>query len=98
MYSYPTNITNLAGLALWANSVTGSLFWPLILLGLFAIMFFSLKNYPMERSFATSSFVTAIIGIMFYLIGLVSAYIVVGIMVVTAISVIVLRNSNNREY
>ena len=98
VFAYPSNITRIADIALWTNSVTAGLFWPLILLALFVIMLISFKQYPMERALATSSFITTIIAIMMGIIGLVSFYVVVLCGVVTAIAVIVLRSSNNREY
>ena len=99
MYSYPTNTTStLVDLATWSNQVTNGIFWPLILFGLFVILFFSFKNFPTERAFATSSFITMIIAIMMGIIGLVSSYVWVLTIIVAAVSVIALRSSNNREY
>ena len=98
MYPYPTNTTKMADIALYVNSVTMGWFWPLILIALFVILLISFKQYPMERAFATSSFITTIIAIMMGIIGLVSFYVVVLCGVVTAIAVIVLRSSNNKEF
>jgi len=97
-YPLPSNVTKIVDLAVWTNSVTNNMFWPLILLGLFVILFFSFKGFQTERAFATSAFVTMIIGIMFGIMGLVSSYVVIFTMIVAAGAVIALRNSNNREY
>ena len=97
-YPLPSNVTKIVDLAVWTNSVTNQMFWPLILLGLFVILFFSFKGFQTERAFATSAFVTMIIGIMFGIMGLVSSYVVIFTMIVAAGAVIALRNSNNREY
>ena len=97
-YAYPSNITNLVDMAKWTNVVTVGFFWPLILLGLFCILFFSFKSYSTERALATSSFITMIIAIMLGIIGLVSSYIVVLTIVIAGISVIVLRSTNNKEF
>jgi len=98
MYSYPSNITKLVDLAVWTNSVTTGFFWPLILFGLFIILFMSFKQYPTERAFAASSFITMLIAIMLGIIGLVSAYIYVGTIILAAIALICLRSANNKEY
>jgi len=97
-YAYPTGVVKLVDIALWCNTVTAGMFWPLILLGLFVILFFSFKGFQTERAFATSAFVTMIIGIMFGIMGLVSSYVVIFTMIVAAGAVIALRNSNNREH
>ena len=97
VYAYP-NITKVTDLAVWCNSVTSGMFWPLIFFALFVILFFSFKQYSTERAFATSSFVTMIIGILMGVIGLVNSYVVILTMVIAGISVVVLRNTNNREY
>ena len=97
VYAYP-NITKVSDLAVWSNSVTSGMFFPLILLALSIILFFSFKQYSTERAFATSSFVTMIIGILMGVIGLVNSYVVILTMVIAGISVVVLRNTNNREY
>jgi len=97
-YAYPSNITGISDLALWTNNVTGGWFWSMILMGLFVILFMSFKSYSTERAFATSSFVCMIIGIMMGVMGLISSYVVVLLMVIAGIAVIALRNTNNREY
>ena len=97
-FAYPTNITKIVDIAVYTNSVTSGMFWPLILFALFCILFFSFKSYPAERAFATSSFITMIIAIMFGIIGLVSAYVYVACIILAAIGIICLRNSNNKEY
>jgi len=98
MYNYPTNITSLSDLAVWTNNVTGGIFWPMALFGFFCILFFSFKQYPTEKAFAASSFITMIIAIMLGIIGLVSPYVYVGTIILAAIGLIALRSSNNKEF
>ena len=97
-YLYPNGTVGLSDLAVWTNSVTNSLFWPLTLFGLFCILFFSFKQYPTERAFAASSFITMIIAILMGIVGLVSPYIYVGAMILAGIGLVALRSSNNKEF
>ena len=97
-YTYPTNITGLSDLAVWTNSITGGLFWPLILLGLFVILLISFKQYPGERAFAASSFITMLVAIMMAIIGIVSPYVCVGTIILAGIGLVALRSSNNKEF
>jgi len=97
MYSYPANITSLVDLASWTNNVTLGAFWPLILFGLFCIMFFSFMNYGVTRSFTTSSFITMLLGIMLGVIGLVSSYVWVGTIILAAIALVCNYITNHKE-
>lgn len=97
-FAYPSNITKMADIAVYCNSVTSGFFWPLILFGLFCILFFSFLGYGANRAFSGSSFITMIIAIMMGVIGLVSAYVWVGTIILAAIALICMRSANNKEY
>ena len=98
MYSYPTNITKLADLALWTNNVTSGFFWPLILFAIFMILFLSFMSYGTTRAFAGSSFITMILAIMMGVIGLVSSYVWVGTIILAAAALMCMYAANHREY
>jgi len=97
-YAYPTNTTNIMSLAIWMNTVTDGWFWSIILIGLFAILWFSTKQYGNERSLAFSSFITAIAAILLGLMELITQWVVVLVMIIASGSVIILRNINNKEF
>jgi len=98
IWAYPTNITSIYDLANYGNTVTGSAFWGLVLFGLFVIMFFAMKNYPTEKAFGASSFITMITGILLGSIGLLSSHLITLCIVVGAIGVVVLFISNHKDY
>lgn len=79
------NITSLLDLFTYANTATDWIFWQLMLATVFLVAFISLRSKnSTERSFAASGFLTGIVGIFFYVIGLIQltpfiAALVVGI-------------------
>jgi len=97
-YANPTNITGMFSLAQYVNNVTDGLFWTLILIGFFAITFFSLKIYNTEIAFAGASFPFMIICILFGVMELIPTWLVMLSIIMAGASVVFLRVSNNKEY
>ena len=97
MYSYP-NVTGVFGLVQWCNSVTNDWFIPLILIGLYVILFISFMGYSTPRAFGASSFICALIAVLFGMIGLLGFKFVTGFIILGAIGLIVLYASNHKEY
>lgn len=97
-YTYPTTMTGIYGLATWVNTVTGGWFWSLILLALFAILFFSFKSYQTSRAFAGASFITMVVGILMGAIGLIPVKIIILCIILGAFGIVALRTSNSQSY
>jgi hypothetical protein len=72
MYYNLTTITTPVDLLLYINSITHYLFGPLVVLGFFVITLVSMKNFETEKSFAASTFLTALLCFFFFIIGLTS--------------------------
>jgi len=87
LYANPDNVTRLYEAFQYVNDVTvGNFGWGIVM-ALFVIIFIAFKvNYSAARSAAAASFVAAIIAILFFLIGIVSAYVIFIIVVIAAIS------------
>jgi len=66
------NATNITGIATYANTVTGGWFWSLILVAIFMVTFLVQKNYPTERAFVSSSFLTFLSAIFMFILGLIA--------------------------
>jgi uncharacterized membrane protein YfcA len=70
----------------YANAVTDGWFGIVTLLAMFIIIFASLKKYESSQAFAASAFITTLISMMYYAIGIVDTKIVVLFMIATGIS------------
>lgn len=75
---------NVVSLVQGVNEKTEGLFGLLLLLAIFLIILIATKNYEIRRSFAGASFLTMLIGIMLFTIGMVQLYIVVVLIIMTA--------------
>ena len=86
------NLTNISSssnfleLTQHANSLSGGLFGTLVILSFFIVLFVSLHG-EMRIKFAAASFITAIITLLFSVIGLIGEFIVLIIVFMTAVSV-----------
>lgn len=71
MMAFPTaNFTDFGGLALYANTVTGGAFWPLMLFAMFVVMFGGLSFYTTSsRAFASTAFFTGLAGGFLWVMG-----------------------------
>lgn len=71
--TFPTpNAMGIIDILVYVNTVTGGWFWSLTLFSIFIILLFSLKMYPIHTAFSASSFVIFLLGVLFWLIGLIS--------------------------
>jgi len=64
-FSYPTNATKMYQIFQYSNTVTNEWFGAVILIMLFVIIFITLKDYKTNRAFATASFITAVVAVLF---------------------------------
>jgi len=84
------NETSWYGLFRYANTITNDFFGMSFLFLVFIVCFVALRRYPAKEGFATSSFLTVLLGVLMKLIGLVSDEILLIFVVATAISVLFL--------
>jgi hypothetical protein len=97
-YAYPTNITNMTGAFVWANSVTSYWFAPVIMIIVWIVAFLSLKIYSTARALASASFLMMLVAIFFRVIGLIGNLVVIGAGVITAVSIIWLWFEGKQDY
>lgn len=71
-YPTPSNLTGMYDLSTYVNSITSGWFWSFILLALFFTIFFALKQYTMQRAYATASFIVWLIALLMFVMGLIS--------------------------
>ena len=97
-FPYP-NVTNgFQDLLVYSNTVTNNLFSSLILLGIFLILFLSLKTRGVlsEKAFVSAAFATTLVSYIMVLIpGFLSPEIIVIMTMVTAISVLFLYKTGS---
>jgi len=66
----PANASNLVELFGYPNTVTGGVFWQLILLAIFIVTYLSLSSKAKsQQSFAASGFLTGIVGSFMFVLG-----------------------------
>jgi hypothetical protein len=53
------------------------MFVTLACVGLFVVVFIALKNYDTSKALSTSAFISTIIATMFFLLGMVSYYLII---------------------
>ena len=94
-YYYPLeNITDPVGFLLYTNKLTGYMMGPAIVGAFFIIMLISMKRYETEKAFAASSFLSAILCFLFFLMGLTSVHHVMLAGIAVIVSVFALRFSS----
>lgn len=81
------NITRPYTLFQVTNEVTGGLFGNLILLAIFIVIFISLKDYRNSIAFATASFITTILAMLFRTMGIIGDMVMIVGIVATVASV-----------
>jgi hypothetical protein len=73
----PQNVTGMVTFLQWLNYLTNDLFGIVFLAMMLLVLFFAMKSFDTERALASSAFITALIGILFGVIGIVSDTIVI---------------------
>ena len=77
-FPYPSaNNQSIVDLMQWSNGVSEGAFGIMILIMIFTISFLSLKDYPSERIFPASSFITAMSSYFLYVLGVIDGALVV---------------------
>lgn len=93
LFDYPASPQNFGEFAVWANSVTGNMAGPIMLVVIFAISFLSMKANTTQEAFTGSSFITSLASYGFYLIGLVEPVAILVPTFMFAVSLILLRSN-----
>jgi len=86
LHPYPAdyNVTSFEALFTYVNAVSGNMFFALVCIAAWIVIFVSLKSYTTAKALATASYVLVIISGLFWLLGLVTYYVIV-VFVVLAI-------------
>lgn len=92
-----TNVTRLSQTISYVQSVTGDQFGNMLLVSIFAVVFFSLKSYTTERAATAASFMTFISAVMLSPIGLAGANQIIITAIFTLITVFWLYYSRHSQ-
>jgi len=84
-YPHEYNVTNFTRLFQYTNHVTGDAFATLICLGVWVVAFIALKNYKTAKALSASSFLATLVTMLFYVLEMVSYYLVVVFVTLTII-------------
>jgi hypothetical protein len=72
----PSNVTGMVSLFQWINLETVGTFGWMFLLAFGTVTFISMKVFDTERAFASATFMTGILGLMFGSFGIVNSTVV----------------------
>jgi hypothetical protein len=84
-YTFPENISRVGEFLRWENSVTNNWMGNVLVLVVFVVFFIAMKNYPTKSALAMSSFISMIISVFLYTLGMVHPLIVLATILITAI-------------
>ena len=71
-YAYP-NATDLLGIFTYANTITENLFGTVIMFTIWVLLFLAMGNQPPQKSLTAASFITVIVGALFWAAGIIGA-------------------------
>ena len=78
-------ISSPIGMLTYLNTVTHDMFWSLVVMAIFVITYISLSMYSFKNAILPSMYSTVIATVLFYSLGLVASWLVVSLMILTAI-------------
>jgi hypothetical protein len=84
-----SSMNNIADLFTTANQLSNYVFGPIILVVLWFIIFIQLKNYSSKPAMLAASFITSIVAIFLFLLGMISQAILILCFVIAAISFVI---------
>lgn len=91
IYPNPTNLTRFYEFTDYANTVTQDAFGWGILFAAFLIAFLTLKaSFSTAKSLATAGYITTILSIFFFILGLVGFYVMLIMILLTVVGSIML--------
>ena len=82
-YTMPTNVTNWPDLLGFANMTVNYWFGNTILIMIFVIAFTYFSNYPGPRAFTMAGFMTTLLGVFMFWMGLISSNVLIICLVIT---------------
>ena len=86
---YPTpNITRPLDALVYLNTITGDVFWTLIVFALFVVVYLSLSVYNLKNALLPSFFISTFASAMLYGAGLVSGWVVSALMLGSGLATI----------
>ena len=89
------NQTRPEDLFVYVNTITDGHFGWVILLCIFVAAFFSLHNLGNARSFAASSFLSSILALLFYILGIINTFTLLIFASAMMFSIVVLKNQRD---
>ena len=90
----PTNASTLSGVMAWANTQSGNILGNILVIGIFVALFVGMKGFDTSRAIFASSFITAIISLLFYYGGFVSRTLVIIFVVLTFLAGFFMTSQN----
>lgn len=87
-YAMPSNINGFADLMIYGNQVTNYQLGNLIIISFALVLFFSMKNYTIDRAFVISVFGSFIVSSLFATIGIIAVNIPIVFLVLSIIGMI----------
>ena len=81
-----TNVSNFTSTLQYANYASGGSLGSLICLGLFIIVFISLKNYSTQKALPAASFITSIVCIFMFILNMITYYVLMIFVFLTVVS------------
>ena len=94
-YHFPTgnltNASNIVEIADYANDVTSGLFFPLMLFGVWIILFVAMLRWGERQAFTASSFSTALIAILLAAVELVNPVMILAPMGMTVFGILIMK-------
>lgn len=98
-YNLPTNesITGMYSLFEYVQKISDGWFFLMILLGIFIIVFISLKNYSSSRAFAGASFLCMILSIIMRVLGFIANKWMYLSIILVAVAVVWLHLDNSQS-
>jgi hypothetical protein len=85
------NDFSLTGGLIEINRQANMILGILLIVGIFILLFWSMKNFESTRAFAYSSFVTTVLSVIAYEIGLIPLYVVIILILLTVGSAVMLQ-------
>jgi hypothetical protein len=84
-----SSMSSIADLFTTANQLSNNIFGSVILLMLWFVIFIQLKNYSSKPAMLAASFITSIVAILLFVIGMVGQPVLIICIVITAISFVI---------
>ena len=95
-YSNGTSVSGIGSFMQYNNDVLSGWFGIMILIAIYSITFLSLKNQSFEKAFVAASFISFAFSVLLMRIAMVSPSLVIGLLLMTVIGSLLVRNESQR--